>query len=105
MCPLDLPVAVVPLWQVVQVPGTTPAWLKLAPSQVVVEWQVSQESEVTMCPLGLPVAVVPLWQVVQVPGTTPVWLKLAGDHAGVPGTCAPCHNGTTATGKPSGHIV
>ncbi len=28
------------------------------------------------------------------------------DHAGVvPGTCATCHNGTTATGKPSGHLV
>ena len=28
------------------------------------------------------------------------------DHSGVvPGTCATCHNGTTATGKPSGHLV
>ena len=28
------------------------------------------------------------------------------DHSGIaPGTCATCHNGTAATGKPSGHLV
>jgi hypothetical protein len=27
------------------------------------------------------------------------------DHSGVTGNCASCHNGSTATGKPSGHFV
>jgi hypothetical protein len=72
MCVPGLPVAVVPLWQVVQVPGATPVWLKLVGVHAVVRWQLSQEAVVRICPFGLPVAVVPLWQVVQVPGTTPV---------------------------------
>ena len=69
MCPLDSPVAVVPLWQVAQVPGSTPEWLKVA-FQLLVVWQVSQDAVVGRCPLDLPVAVVPLWQVLQVPGVT-----------------------------------
>ena len=78
MCVVGLPVAVVPLWQVEQVPGATPVWLKVAGVQPVVRWQVSQVCVVGMWLVGLPVAVVPLWQVAQVPGATPVWLKVAG---------------------------
>jgi hypothetical protein len=72
MCVVGLPVADVPLWQVAQVPGATPVWLKVAGVQAVVLWQVSQAAVVGMCVVGLPVADVPLWQVAQVPGATPV---------------------------------
>jgi hypothetical protein len=81
MCVLGLPVAVLPLWQVEQVPGAIPVWLKVAGSQAVVLWQLSHEAMVGMCEPGFPVAVDPLWQVEQVPGATPVWLKVAGSHA------------------------
>ena len=36
------PAAVVPLWQVLQVPAATPLWENVAGSQAVVLWQVSQ---------------------------------------------------------------
>ena len=36
MCVVGLPVAVVPLWQVAQVPGAMPAWLKVAGVQALV---------------------------------------------------------------------
>jgi hypothetical protein len=48
MCVVGLPVAVVPLWQVAQVPGATPVWLKVAGVQAVVLWHVSQEAVVGM---------------------------------------------------------
>jgi len=66
-----LPVAVEPLWQVVQLPGVTPAWLKVAGFQAVVRWQLSHEAVVGICDDGLPVAVLPLWQVAQLPGAMP----------------------------------
>ena len=78
---MGLPVAVVPLWQVEQVPGATPVWLKVAGVQALVLWQVSHDAVVGIWVEGLPVAVVPLWQVEHVPGTTPVWLKVAGVQA------------------------
>ncbi|MFH1819751.1 MAG: hypothetical protein ABIK08_08865 [Pseudomonadota bacterium] len=78
---LGLPVAVVPLWQVEQVPGATPVWLNIAGVQVLVLWQVSHDAVVGMWAEGLPAAVVPLWQVEQVPGAMPVWLKVAGVQA------------------------
>ena len=65
-----LPVAVLPLWQVAQVPGATPPWLKAAGFQATVLWQVSQDAVVGMCAPGLPVAVLPLWQLAQLPGVT-----------------------------------
>ena len=65
-----LPRAVVPLWQVAQVPGVTPVWLKVAGVQAVVRWQVSHDAVVGTCVAVLPRAVVPLWQVAQVPGVT-----------------------------------
>ena len=71
-CPVDLPVAVEPLWQVAQVPGAIELWLKVAGSHAVVLWQESHEAVVGMWVLGLPVAVLPLWQVEQVPGAIPV---------------------------------
>jgi len=41
-----LPVAVDPLWQVAQVPGATPVWLKVAGIQARVLWQASQAAVV-----------------------------------------------------------
>jgi hypothetical protein len=38
----NLPGAVVPLWQVAQVPAATPVWLNFAPVKVLVVWHVSQ---------------------------------------------------------------
>ncbi len=38
-----------PLWQVVQEVGATPAWLKRAPLNRTVLWQVSQDWVVGMC--------------------------------------------------------
>lgn len=35
-CPLDLPVAEVPLWQVAQLPGVTLVWLNVEGSQALV---------------------------------------------------------------------
>jgi hypothetical protein len=35
-CLADLPVAVLPLWQVEQVPGATPLWLNVAGNHAVV---------------------------------------------------------------------
>jgi len=58
--PLGLPVAIVPLWQVEQVPGATPVWLKVAGVQALVLWQVSHAAVVGRCVADLPVAVVPL---------------------------------------------
>lgn len=37
--------------------------------------------------------------------TTAAWTPVSFSHTGVlPGTCATCHNGTTALGKPANHI-
>ena len=69
-CDAIFPEAVVPLWQVAQVPGTTLVWLNVAGFQAVVLWQLSQASTVGRCVAGLPVALVPLWQVPQVPAAT-----------------------------------
>ena len=73
--------AVVPLWQVMQVPGATPACEKVAGIQAVVRWQVSHDAVVTKWFALLPVAVLPLWQVAQVPGATPACENVAGVHA------------------------
>jgi hypothetical protein len=67
---LGLPRAVEPLWQVMQLPGATPLWLKVAGVHALVRWQLSQAPVVGTCPLGLPRAVLPLWQVAQLPGVT-----------------------------------
>jgi len=87
-CPLGLPFAKTPLWQVAHVPGITPVWLIVADANVVVErWQRSQDTPPAnvvatgMWLADMPFAVVPLWQVLQVPGATPVWLKVAGIQA------------------------
>jgi hypothetical protein len=55
-----LPVAVVPLWQVVHEPETEP-WSKLIDVQLLVVWQASQVLVLAMCPEGFPFALVPLW--------------------------------------------
>ena len=70
MCDADLPVAVVPLWQLIQVPVATLAWLNEALAQVDVVWQSSQVLALAMWSAGLPVAVAPLWQLKHVPSTS-----------------------------------
>ena len=71
ICVAFLPVAVVPLWQLAQVP-VTPVWLKVTVAQLLVDlWHVSHAAVVITCVAFLPVAVVPLWQLAQVP-VTPV---------------------------------
>ncbi len=62
-----LPVALDPLWQLEQLPGATPVWLKVAGIQAVVRWHWSQLAVVGRWLAGLPVAVEPLWQVEQLP--------------------------------------
>ncbi|HWD21641.1 MAG TPA: hypothetical protein VG591_00770, partial [Burkholderiales bacterium] len=52
----DLPLAVVPLWQLAQ-PVVMPLWLNTAPEKVVVErWQVSHAAAVVTWLADLPVA-------------------------------------------------
>lgn len=86
ICALDLPAAVVPLWQVEQIPvtgGTAVEWLKVVAHVVVDKWQVSHWDVVGTCVLGLPVAVEPLWQDEQFPatgGTAVKWLNPAVAH-------------------------
>ena len=46
--PEGLPLAVLPLWQVEQVPVATPVWLNVAGVHALVLWQVSQEAVVGM---------------------------------------------------------
>ena len=66
------------MWQVAQVPATTPVWLNVAGVHAVVRWQVSQLCVVGIWVAGLPRAVVPLWHVAQVPTAMPVWFIVAG---------------------------
>jgi hypothetical protein len=55
-----LPVALVPLWQLKQLP-TTPSWLKpVAGVHAEVPWQLLHSALVAMWVGGLPVAPVPL---------------------------------------------
>ena len=80
-----MPNAVVPLWQVEQLPAAlgpvVPVWLIDAGANAVVFlWQVSHCADVGMCVVGLPKAVVPLWQLEQRPATgglAVAWLKVA----------------------------
>ena len=59
-CVAFLPVAVVPLWQLAQVP-VTPLWLNVTVLQLLVDlWHVSHAAVVVTCVAFLPVAVVPL---------------------------------------------
>ena len=64
-----MPIACSPLWQLLQVCGTTAAWSKRAGTQPLVVWQLPQAAVVAMWLEGLPGAVVPLWQLTQVPTT------------------------------------
>ncbi len=77
-CDAGLPPAVVPLWQVAQVPAATLAWLNAAGVHADVRWQVSQLCVVGTWVAGFAVALLPLWQVAQVPAATPAWLNVAG---------------------------
>jgi hypothetical protein len=63
-----LPVAVLPLWQLLQ-PPLTELWSKRTLDQLLVMWQVSQVLLDGMWLPGLPVAVEPLWQAKHAPVT------------------------------------
>ena len=77
ICVADLPSALVPLWQLEQVPSTA-LWLTVRTGdQAVLVWQSSQTEVVAMWLADLPVAVVPLWHETQVPVTL-AWLNVAG---------------------------
>ena len=103
MCPVvGLPVALVPLWQVAQVPAAIPAWLNVAGFHAVVRWHESHCAVVVMCVAVFTsmLANVPPWQLMQLPAAIPAWPNVAGtgshvlvdlwheSHAAVVGTCA-----------------
>ena len=79
-----LPVALVPLWQLVHVVAPVNVlWSALAPVQIVVDlWQLSQFAVVDRCDAVLPVATVPLWQLEQPVLTATLAWNLAGVQAG-----------------------
>ena len=77
ICLAVLPEALLPLWQVAQLPTVTVLWLNVAGSQAVVRWQLSHEAVVGKCDAVFPVALLPLWHVAQEPGVTPVWFMVA----------------------------
>jgi hypothetical protein len=54
------PVAVTPLWQLLQVPGVTLLWSNTAGVQALLVWQLSQVLPDAMCDAGFPVAILPL---------------------------------------------
>ncbi len=69
MCEAPLPVALVPLWQLKQLPVML-EWSKpVAGLQAVVQWQLPHSALVGTCVAGLPAAVVPSWQDEQLPVT------------------------------------
>ena len=78
-----LPVALVPLWQLVQVVAEVKVlWSALAPVHVVLDlWQLSQLAVVERWLAVLPVAVVPLWQVEQPVLTATLAWNFAGVQA------------------------
>ena len=45
---LGLPVALLPLWQLAQLPAVTELWLKMDGNHAVLRWQASQEAVVGM---------------------------------------------------------
>ena len=76
-CPVGWPVEVVPLWQLLHVPGATPEWSNPAGVHAFVVWQTWQSLPLAMWFVLLPMARLPLWQVKQ-PSTMPVWSIVAG---------------------------
>ena len=75
-----MPVALVPLWQLVQVVAVVNVlWSALAPVHVVLDlWQLSQLDVVARWLAVLPVAGVPLWQFEQPVLTATLAWNLAG---------------------------
>jgi hypothetical protein len=77
-----LPAAVVPLWQLEQLPRTCAWSTRIAGFHALVEWQASHITVVNMCVAFLPAAFTPSWQLEQFV-VMPAWLKVAGFHARV----------------------
>ncbi len=77
-----LPVALVPLWQLVQVVAVVNVlWSALAPVHVVLDlWQLSQLAVVDKWLFDLPLATVPLWQLEQPVLIATLMWSLAGVH-------------------------
>ena len=73
--------AVVPLWQLAQVPCTWVWSTRAAGANALVAWQFSHSWVVAMCAAFWPVAIVPLWQVTQLPVIPPWSKRLAGSQA------------------------
>jgi hypothetical protein len=67
MCPVDGPVALVPLWQFLQ--PVMLVWFTFAGVQASVEWHELHSDVVGTCAVGFPAAFTPSWQLVQVPVT------------------------------------
>jgi hypothetical protein len=88
ICLADLPVAVVPLWQVAQlVAAVKVLWLTFAPAHPVVRWQLSQlVTPVWIGVFGLPTAggKLPLWQLAHWVLTDTLLCKRAGAQAAYP---------------------
>jgi len=81
-CFAGLPVAIAPLWHLVQ-PATSPVWFMRAPAKVtVLLWQVSHGALVTTWFGRFPIAATPLWQAAQ-PLMSPAWLGFV-DPSGMP---------------------
>ena len=77
ICVALLPSALVPLWQLEQVPWTAAWFTVLTGDHAVLVWQSAQAVVVAMWLALLPVAVVPLWHETQV-AVVLAWLKVAG---------------------------
>ena len=77
ICVAVLPLALVPLWQLEQVPSTSLWFTVFAGLHAVVVWQSAHSVLVLMWVADLPVAFVPLWQEAQVPVAL-AWLNVAG---------------------------
>lgn len=61
-CPFGLVVALMPLWQAMQLLAGTPLWLNCAGVHALVRWQVSHEVVTIKWRAGKPDACCPSWQ-------------------------------------------
>ena len=85
--PVGLPLALLPLWQIVQFSPLLPEiftllWLNEVGTHQAVEWQVSQPLPPTgMCLAVTPLALTPLWQSAHF--LAPIWTGVCANDVGV----------------------
>ena len=84
ICVIDLPVAIAPSWQLLQVPITDPWSICATGTHPVELWQSSHVIDEFICVIDLPVAIAPSWQLLQVPITDPWSICATGNHAEIP---------------------